>query len=252
MDEQKIDFEYDVSDEVWNVYKKVYTKEKWDFWGKVDLYHPKYAKKRRYAYIDTTINDYIEFNEHRTFSMSGETDFNFHENANGQAQYNIYLKYLIRDFKDKELLKYTHALNRCKNNHHSIQNCSLIPSKGNLQGVKGSIGKDRLDTFVYILSLYYSKEKIEIVLNKSTSENCESLRLYLNQFKSIYDYCNKIYLISESLTHKLIENGKKAITSGKDVVTYMELANQFWQEKAEYYENMGVNIDVIDIYERER
>ena len=87
------------------------------------------------------------------------TDFNFHENANGQAQYNIYLKYLIRDFKDKELLKYTHVLNRCKNNHHSIQNCSLMPSKGNLQGVKGSIGKDRLDTFVYILSLYYSKEK---------------------------------------------------------------------------------------------
>ena len=32
MDEQKIDFKYDVSDEVWNVYKKVYTKEKWDFW----------------------------------------------------------------------------------------------------------------------------------------------------------------------------------------------------------------------------
>ena len=96
MDEQKIDFKYDVSDEVWNVYKKVYTKEKWDFWGKVDLYHPKCAKKRRYAYIDTTINDYIEFNEHRTFSMSGETDFNFHENANGQAQYNIYLKLLIQ------------------------------------------------------------------------------------------------------------------------------------------------------------
>ena len=32
----------------------------------------------------------------------------------------------------------------------------------------------------------------------------------------------------------------------------MELANQFWQEKAENYKNMGVNIDVIDIYERER
>ena len=108
MDEQKIDFEYDVSDEVWNVYKKVYTKEKWDFWGKVDLYHPKYAKKRRYAYIDTTINDYIEFNEHRTFSMSGETDFNFHEEIDllviGFEEYPC--------LKDKELEEFICKLSR--------------------------------------------------------------------------------------------------------------------------------------------
>lgn len=249
MDKQKMDFEYDVSDEVWDVYKKVYNKEKWSFWRKVDLQHPTYKKNRRYAYIDTTTNDYIEFNEHKTFAMSGETDFNFHKNGNGQAQYNIYIKYLKRDFKDQELIKYIHALNKCKNNHHSIQNCSLMPCKGNLQGIKGSIGKDRLDTFVYVLSLYYSEEKVEIVLNKSTYENCESLRLYLNQFIDIYDYCEKVYFISRSLTYKLLENGKKAITSGKDVVTYIELANQFWQEKAEYYKNRDVNIEVTDIYD---
>lgn len=72
MDKQKMDFEYDVSDEVWDVYKKVYNKEKWSFWRKVDLQHPTYKKNRRYAYIDTTTNDYIEFNEHKTFAMSRE------------------------------------------------------------------------------------------------------------------------------------------------------------------------------------
>lgn len=252
MDNQKRELEYDISDEVWHVYQKVYIKDKWSFWGKIDMSHPIFKKARRYAYIDTTIDDYIEFNEHKSFSMSGETDFNFHKNSNGQAQYNVYLKYLKRDFKGEELLHYIDALNRCKENYHSIQNCSLMPCKGNLQGVKGAIGKDRLDTFVYILSLYYSQEKIEIVLNKSSYENCESLRLYLNQFKDIYDYCQKIYFISQSLTDQLIENGKKAITSGKDVVTYMELANQFWQEKAQYYKSMGINIEYIDIYTREK
>lgn len=62
----------------------------------------------------------------------------------------------------------------------------------------------------------------------------------------------KIYFISQSLTDQLIENGKKAITSGKDVVTYMELANQFWQEKAQYYKSMGIDIEYIDIYTREK
>ena len=74
-----------------------------------------------------------------------------------------------------------------------------MPVKGGMNNKKGKFGyHDRLDMFIYILSLYYknkdkkqyAKEYLTCYKNdKSLSSLCD----YLDLFDDIYDYCKYLF-----------------------------------------------------------
>ena len=135
--------------------------------------------------------------------------------------------------------------------HHTLTNFSLMLSTGNMQGFKGLICDDRLDRFIYFLERYYTEpdKQNTHIASFATENNRPALINYLNSFEDVYDYCQKIYFISdEKLIKKLINSGKQPITGAIDengneispeqrVIEYMELAIEFWEAKAAYFDN---------------
>lgn len=117
-------------------------------------------------------------------------------------------------------------------------NISIMPVNGALNLIKQSIGNDRLDTFIYIIKLYYDGIT-SIILNyggiKVYTKNRELLKGYLDSFSNIYDYCRKIYHIEEDLTNELLELGSKAIDTPEMVDTYLNYALKFWSQKSQFY-----------------
>ena len=122
--------------------------------------------------------------------------------------------------------------------HHNILNFSLIQSIGNLQGFKGRYCDDRLDRFVFFLKMYYEtpeKEKT-CIISCASNENREGLIQYLDSFESVYDYCKKVYFIQEnSFVDKLCKTGSGILKASSDVIEYMELAQEYWAIKEDYF-----------------
>lgn len=115
---------------------------------------------------------------------------------------------------------------------------------------------DRLDTFIYFLDYsfkmldYFHSQGNAVDLRKAgeffsesvfttsmKGENFTLLYDLLTSFKDIYEYCETFYgLIRGNEKHKLlidklIINGTQSITSVKDVVSYINLANEFWNAR---------------------
>ena len=60
---------------------------------------------------------------------------------------------------------------------------------------------------------------------------------YLNLFDDVYDYASTIYHINSELVDKLIESGKRPLDSATNIITYMSLAKEFWNQKHAFIEN---------------
>ena len=173
--------------------------------------------------------------------ISGDTDFNFKEDENKCSnKYDRYLQLLRSSYAGEELSTHIKTLNYCKDMHYTLLNFSLIQVIGNMQGAKSkgfhNDWLDRLDSFVYMLDVYYHtkvEERINsFIIQNSSACNQHQLMSFLNEFAdSIEDYCKKSYFIDKEMVKKLIDSGNKRIDSGKRLVEYMNLAIEFWQHK---------------------
>lgn len=67
-------------------------------------------------------------------------------------------------------------------------------------------------------------------------ENCSKIEKFLNLFDDVYDYANTIYHINRKLVDKLIESGKRPLDSAENIIKYMSLAKEFWNQKHTFIE----------------
>lgn len=162
-----------------------------------------------------------------TYRYGGECDFNFNE-----KKYSKFKEIIDENADALERLK------RCKENHHTLLNFSLMQSLGNMQSFKGADPFDRLDIFIYKLDKYLSGNSNEII-NFSSKSNRPYLISYLNEFKNIYEYCETIYFIdSEEFVNRIIMQGDLPIKNCSDVIRYMNLAEEFWSRKQSAFEKI--------------
>lgn len=225
------EYDPDASQETWDeCYKKIYKVSNWEFWGMFNYKNLKRTNNkvcRLYAPIIIN-NKYPQFNEYTYFKMSGDTDFNFGKSKGYRTKYEQFEKLLRRDYKGKELKVHLNTLEECFNRYHNSENFSFMPMTGGLQLIKGAGQYDRLDVIVYKLSIYYDTG----ILGNMKSRNRDALEIYLKLFDSIYDYCEKIYMINNKyFVNKIIAQGKETIDNGASVVRYMKLAEEFWDNK---------------------
>lgn len=226
----EVEYDPDASQETWNeCYKKIYTSSKWGFWGMFNYDNLKrYCGKVCRFYAPIIINKkYPQFNKYTKFEMSGDTDFNFGKSKGNTPKYEAFEKLLRRDYQGEKLTDHLKKLDQCFDRYHKFENFSFMPITGSLQLIKGACQYDRLDMFVYKLSIYYETDTLN-----PKYRNREALETYLNLFDGIYDYCEKIYMInSKEFVNEIIAQGKELIDSGARVVRYMELAEKFWDNK---------------------
>ncbi len=272
---QKYTFEHDSLKIVWEHYKKIYFNKEGmcticEGYSLIDLNqlvlaNYKYDKIKRQSYYYNEPSEkwpyvnryYLIKANHDNYtigatypgedaSLSGECDFNFNE-----KKYSFYRKKLEEEYSNssKALKSKLAILKKCKENHHSLINFSLMQSKGNMQGFKGICldngiyySLDRPDTLLAYLSSYYQlndeqKENSYILAN--AGNNKDTLKQYLNSFEDVYEYCEKIYLINDkNFIDRMIKEGKLFIEDGKDVLRYMLLALEFWDRKQEKIESI--------------
>lgn len=80
------------------------------------------------------------------------------------------------------------------------------------------------------LDQYFERNSDAVV--SQAGRNREFLEKYLHSFRDIYDYCEKIYFIdSKEFVDEIIRQGALPISEYKDVIRYMDLADEFWRRK---------------------
>lgn len=249
-------YKEDSSNEAWEFYrKKYYENSNWELLDNFDFNSIKtrYEKdgkyknetrKKLWLKDDSKLKD--SFGE--LFCFSGERVFNFDSQ-----------KYHLRPIIENSQCNSPCELNKkemclrllklCEKFYFSKYNLSLLPVTGGLNNLKGSLffddngsikfskdkqsGKqlDRFDTFIFVVNEYY-KDKEENTLLLSCSKNKPNepcLIAFLETFKNVYDFCNKLYqLYDRKLIDMLIENGEKDIITINDVERYCQLALIFW------------------------
>lgn len=261
-------FDCDSSPLAWKHYKRVYTDS---FWNDYNIQKPEFRTRKRvnnrYQYVNKPGNRLVavfvdeksDFHETKNLNnaglrVGGETDFNFN-----RTHKHFFQAIIDADNNHNETSKsrVRLQLQECSYMHHTLCNFSLMQVMGQLQQFKGKRCHDRLDRFVFWLNSYYEtneddRAKHPIIVHAGNPNN-DYLREYLNCFKDIMDYCDKIYFIPNdkktvscctilesgdrekhhgfALVYDLIESGKKPINSLDDVCRYLTLAERFWKTK---------------------
>lgn len=228
--------EYDSKYSSWQIYKILYKNNLGNFCYEKNV---KQDEKRPY------IIGFSHKGKKIDYCFGGETDFNFSKknvSVLHRSRYEHFKELLKRDLDGEPILDiYLTMLDECCERYHSQDNISLMLKIGNMQGVKGVIGTDRIDVFLLVVDLYY--KGINLIQNHSTYENIDAIPEFLSLFDDVYDYAETMYHIDRKLTRKLIESGKKPIDSASRVIEYLGYANQFWEQKGEYIEkNIGSSI----------
>ena len=119
-----------------------------------------------------------------------------------------------------------------------------MPVTGGLNIIKQNLGNDRLDTFIYALSLYYDGNDSFIMSKNYRIENLRILKDYLDSYKvtdengiidskaSLYNYCNYIYHMDKELVDAMCCLGKRMINTPEDVNEYLNLVKEYWDSKS--------------------
>lgn len=242
--EKESEFDPDSSPNAWEFYRKIYNESQWSFWDEFDFKNLKLLNKpyRLHGKISYKKSSYVKVLG-KEFKFSGDCAFNFNDKKCKRFD-------SLLSEKDKELLQ------KCKSNHHNILNFSLLPTTGGLNNFKGKLYvtdiagvnysgvqhqncDDRLDSFLYCINQYFErKSKLIFCCCSEANESC--LESFLLLFDDIYDFCEKLYLIRDKiLVRKLLNNGKKPITTHEDVIRYMNLAIEFWEYRKIIFDNMN-------------
>lgn len=253
-----LSFDPDSSPAAWEYYKEIYPsdgylKEKYNFDVLVFCKFCKYSRKDDYNYKNEAetsgkVNRMFALSKQTeikyeggiqyfkpNYRLGGECDFNFNK-----KKYELFKNIINNDMtasdRDKENALY--QLEKCHKTHHTVLNFSLMQSVGNLQevkgsdcGVKGSDPFDRFDTFVSNLNEYYLGNS-DLVLQSATSSNKSMLKLFLDEFKDIYEYCSIFYqLNNRKFVDRIIKEGSMPICNVSELTRYMTLAEEYWSLK---------------------
>lgn len=137
---------------------------------------------------------------------------------------------VIKDEKEADCL--FEALNPLR---YSPMNISIMPKTGGINNIKKWIGNDRFDTFAWLMSQYFSGNKVPIV-NGGAINMLMGQRILLEEFLDSYkdekEYFDDIYGIKEELTMKLVESGKNLLIREKaDLYKYIGLALEYWEAR---------------------
>lgn len=187
----------------------------------------------RCKYMHHLSKDFLTIKQ-KQIKVHGEVDFNFSLNRIESFNYIIDNDANKPENNDKKALA-KDLLSICSEYNYSLLNFSLMPSVGNLQATKGSIGNDRFDVFIWALDQYYSKSSDLIVNSHTTVQSQKELVSTLNCFDSnadsFYSYYRYIYDLDENLVKEIIESGKKKIDNTDRVLDYIVLAFKVWQKR---------------------
>lgn len=204
--------------------------------------HVQLNESSKYMKKVTMENDIIQLVP--TFEISGDCDFNFNDNK--------YKLFSLLFYDDFDSIHYKKLKDFNQNKHHSLINMSFMITTGGMNNFKGQFYfYDRFDKYIYHLDKFYNEGDEEILCNGKG--NKEWLKLYLNQFKDVIDYCENIYFINDDngLITDLIKSGSKNITFYENstdknsinfektknknkefIIEYINLAERYWEEKA--------------------
>lgn len=219
--------EYDVSKIAWETYRLLY-KDNFE----------NFTEKGKRPYIDGIFT--LRGKKTSKAKFSGETDFNFKKGF-AHTRGTAYFKHLENSKKEAKCIKgHKRNFNICKKLMYSVVNISIMPQTGNIQGTKGNIGNDRIDTFVYAIENYHNGID-NLLMNYSSADNSCFTKEYFKMFSNTQDYCATMYHINESLVDELIKSGKNVIKSDKCVIQYMNLAYRFWRQKLIFFNSQGVS-----------
>lgn len=120
-----------------------------------------------------------------------------------------------------------------------------MPITGGMNNKKGILrcnneehyAYDRFDLFIYELNQYYTKKASRIF----SRYNKEALTWYLELFKNIYEYCEKVYMIDDKeFVDNIISSGSSAINNREKAIKYMELAKKYWEIKSDKLKCYGI------------
>lgn len=247
-------YDPDSSPYTWdNCFRKIYFEDDWEFWSAFDFDNLKKVKNRMVATNIYTFKFPIFNKWEGEILIAGDTDFNFKCGcAGGKKKYEYFYKLIESDVKimKAQKMEYLDRLKKCNDMHYSMENFSLMLVTGGLNNKKGSFSQDRIDIFISRLDNYFKIRtemnfKHELFANataknhdndlkeKNTNKLKTILYQYFMLFSDIYDYCSKIYRISnKKFVDQLIESGEKPIITGEDVNNYMNLAITYWETKA--------------------
>lgn len=236
--------EYDSSKDMWSFYDKIYD----NIFLNIEKSSLEFVYYKKYVRYYKTIEN---------IKYGGEIDFNF--SAEGKkSKFKNFNTIVEKDeacIDDSIKEKIYKLLKMIKKHHHSIENVSLMPSNGNMQFTKQSIGNDRFDVMAFAID-EYCKGNTSLLLAHCSPEYLKTLKRYMNDI--CYDkeqeklvskfYFEKIYNIRDDLglINSIIESGKKAIDSAERVLEYMDLAYRVWICRLGHYYN---NKKIKECYE---
>ena len=133
-----------------------------------------------------------------------------------------------------------------------MENFSLMLVPGELNNVKG-YSRDRMDRFIWLLKEYFEERdqnkdnrcydtyghklfsKAKGINYKGDKTCQEVIYEYLSLFSDVYEYCKIIYKMDKEMVNRFLKSGKKAdFKTGEDVVDYMQLAEDYWENKHKF------------------
>lgn len=239
-------YDPDSSPLAWDYYQQIYDFDK--LFSKRLFPNIKFIEKFKVynSGHEDGLGDYLRLIKKNNYcELGGDTDFNFDTN-----KYYKFLNILKEDYPKnssiniEEFYKALENLHKCHTRHHTLLNFSLMLRTGNINGLKGEGYKydwlDRLDTFVSYLNDFYNEELSKRrdchILSCSNEYTHDTLFNYLSGFdqegNGLYKYMKEIYFIEDKeLIKRLIKSGKEPIDSYNRVIEYVNLANDFWDEK---------------------
>lgn len=143
----------------------------------------------------------------------------------------------VEEAKKRSREPWNHSLMLSTGNLQSAQSKGLVLGE-NAYGKREYEWLDRPDSLVYLISRFYGEDRWKGKYNENycgstNPENIDALAGYLKAFRNIYEYCNQIYGIDAELVDRMIELGSKPLKSKELVKKYLQLANDFWDERAE-------------------
>lgn len=190
--------------------------------------------------------------------VSGDCCFNFNIKKyryfadiinNGTICENVLNKLKETNKTEEDYRKYLLSMLKfCKMFHHSPVNIALMPTTGGMNILKQQLANDRFDTFLWILSTYFSGFDSIVLGGSMYVANRSELNEFLKKFNgNIIEYCNKFYPSNteqNDLIREIIESGKRAMISPVDVHRYMVLAYKFWSSRrVENYMDEYLGVD---------
>ena len=221
-DEAVSEYEYDSSPELWDYYGGLY-----------DYKFEKEKSEEGRITKKTTINGY-------EIDLGGDCFFNFNEKK-------------IKMFKKIDGVEGTPLVDELeeleKKQHHSKENCILLPVTGGLNNVKGR-GFDRPDKFLCLIDVFYRNKNLgkeEAVLKsicqRPRIKNCEILVSFMSSFDDVYDFARHFLGIGdavEDMVGEMLKNGRKDIATADGVEEYIKLACEFWDARKTYEKTRGM------------